>query len=305
MIEFLHILQNIRCGALNIFFQLCTYLSQEVIVFAIAGWILWCKDKKFGYRIVFSYFLSCIPVQILKLVFRIDRPWIIDPTLKPVDSAVKAATGYSFPSGHTQCAVSAYGSIALFLRKKWITVISVTAIVLVGFSRMYLGCHTPADVLTSAAVSLIVIFSVDFVMRHITFSPLMDWCFMIIGELVCVGMILYFNSLIASGLTTPELAADGYKIAGGSMAFFAGWLIDKHYINFRPETGTLSQKLIRIAVGGAVLLLVMTVGKKLLGNTISGNFIRYFIISAWIFAIYPLIVKTVRKDDYSETEAAS
>ena len=90
----------------------------------------------------------------LKITFRIPRPWVLDPQFQAVPSAIPAATGYSFPSGHTQSGTALYGSLALSTKKKWQSIVAVLIFLLIAFSRMYLGCHTPKDVLTAMLISL-------------------------------------------------------------------------------------------------------------------------------------------------------
>ena len=100
--DFLHVLTELRTPFGEHFFQFVTYFGQEVIIIAVICTLYWCVDKRFAYQLGFTYFLAGLCVQTLKITFRIPRPWILDPSFSPVESAVPAATGYSFPSGHTQ-----------------------------------------------------------------------------------------------------------------------------------------------------------------------------------------------------------
>ena len=54
---------------------------------------------------------------------------------------------YGFPSGHTSIAVVFWGTLMLLFRKRWLSVLCVSLIVLIPFSRIYLGVHFIADVL--------------------------------------------------------------------------------------------------------------------------------------------------------------
>lgn len=155
---FLWLLEGIRTPFLNKLMQFITYFGQELIIIAVICTLYWCVDKRFAYLMGFTYFSAGLCVQTLKITFRIPRPWILDPDFHAVESAVPGATGYSFPSGHTQGATCLFFPLALKARQIWIKFLCILAFLMIGFSRMYLGCHTPLDVLTSMALSIIIAF---------------------------------------------------------------------------------------------------------------------------------------------------
>ncbi len=76
--------------------------------------------------------------------------------------SVPTLTGYSFPSSHTLAAAVLYGVLAAFgvwtLRAwRWrvlVVLVAGSLVVLIGFSRLYLGAHYPSDVLAAAAEGL-------------------------------------------------------------------------------------------------------------------------------------------------------
>ena len=63
---------------------------------------------------MFLTFLGAGINSFLKLSFHIPRPWIKDPQFTIVETARSAATGFSFPSGHTNTAVTYMGGLALW-----------------------------------------------------------------------------------------------------------------------------------------------------------------------------------------------
>ncbi|MBQ5601845.1 MAG: phosphatase PAP2 family protein, partial [Clostridia bacterium] len=159
--EFLYFLESIRNPVLDFLMLLVTELGSEAVFLALALCIFWCIDKKAGYYLLITGFIGITFNQFLKLSFRIERPWVKDPKFTIVESARAEATGYSFPSGHTQNITGVFGSIARFFSKKKLVVwTSVSVIVLVALSRMYLGVHTPLDVGVSLAIGTVLVFLV-------------------------------------------------------------------------------------------------------------------------------------------------
>ena len=152
--DFLRFLEGIRTPELNALFLVLTWFGEEVLVLAIICSIYWCMNKRLAYRICFSFLSSGLLVQTLKITFRVPRPWVKDPSFIAVKQAVPTATGYSFPSGHTPCATSLYSTFAYNTKKNLWRVICLLIIFSVMFSRMYLGVHTPTDVVVSFILSL-------------------------------------------------------------------------------------------------------------------------------------------------------
>lgn len=80
---------------------------------------------------------------------------------RPRPEEIFAHLGYSFPSGHSFFALVVYGMLAYWLTRdapprsrRWGWALAITAILLVGFSRVFLGEHYPSDVAAGYAVAL-------------------------------------------------------------------------------------------------------------------------------------------------------
>lgn len=155
--HFLRLLEGIRLPALDGFFGAVTYLGDELAFMVLAFALFWCVDKRTGYYAFVAGLFGTIGNQFLKIVCRIPRPWVLDPDFTIVESARAAATGYSFPSGHTQNAVSTFGAAAVMTRRKWVRWVCLAVILLVPFSRMYLGVHTPLDVGVAFLMALVLL----------------------------------------------------------------------------------------------------------------------------------------------------
>ena len=109
---FLKLLESIRTPFLDTFFSLITLFGEETLFILVGLLFFWCIDKKEGFFLLCVGLMGTVINQALKLFFRIPRPWVRDPSFTIVESAREAATGYSFPSGHTQTSVGVYGGIA-------------------------------------------------------------------------------------------------------------------------------------------------------------------------------------------------
>ncbi|MCL2267404.1 MAG: phosphatase PAP2 family protein, partial [Treponema sp.] len=156
--ELLKFLEGIRSPFLDTVIGLVTRLGEETVAIAVLCAIFWCISKKTAYGISITYLLSGLTVQGMKIIFRIDRPWIAHPELNPVHSALEHATGYSFPSGHTQSATSLLGSLGAAIKQVPLKIVFFFLVILVAFSRMYLGVHTLLDVTVSLLITSLIIF---------------------------------------------------------------------------------------------------------------------------------------------------
>jgi undecaprenyl-diphosphatase len=121
---------------------------------AVSGY-LWIKRVRvWVLTLMLAVFGGMLLNFLLKDVFVRPRPHFDDPLL--------TLTTYSFPSGHTMMATVFYGTLcALIVSRivfwRWRVLAIVAAgvmILLVGFSRIYLGAHYLSDVLAAIAEGL-------------------------------------------------------------------------------------------------------------------------------------------------------
>ena len=155
--EFLYWLEGIRIPVLNELMLFITQFGDESAFLIIALVMFWCVDKRRGYYLLTVGFVGTIINQFMKLWFRVPRPWFLDENFSVLEQAKEGAGGYSFPSGHTQSSVGTFGSIAYSTKNKILQIACIILAIIVPFSRMYLGVHTPLDVLTAAAIAVALI----------------------------------------------------------------------------------------------------------------------------------------------------
>lgn len=295
---FLHFLQSIRNPFFDWFFALITHLGEETFFLVIAIMFFWCINKREGYFILITGLVGTVVNQIAKLFFRVPRPWVLDPDFEIVESAREEATGYSFPSGHTQNIAGTYGSIAAYEPKKWKTILCTILIVLVAFSRMYLGVHTPLDVIVSLlfALGLILLLRPVFVSDE-RMNKLMP-VVVVASVILSVGFLAYVLSLSGVSFLDPHNYQSGLKNActllGCTAALIPVYILDRMYIKFETNARWYVQ-IIKLA-GGLLGVLAIKSGLSapltaLFGNEFVARAVRYFLIVVFAGTVWPLTFK--------------
>ena len=293
--NFLYFIEGIRTPALTWFFRFCTFFGEEIFVLAVVCALYWCIDKKLAYSAGLVFFASGLAVQGLKITFRVDRPWIIDPNFSAVPSALGSATGYSFPSGHTQGAAALFSSLTQCLKSRrlkgiLLRAVCILAICGVALSRMYLGVHTPADVAASLAVTVALFFAVNFSMKYYRDTKCVNLAIAAVLALLSAAIAIYAAVLYSRGIIEYHNVSDCLKSAGAGAGFAAGWYIEKTYVRFNEKSGGAVAKIIRFVIGTAAVLIIKEGLKFVLGENMPSDIIRYFTAVIWVLAIYPAIL---------------
>lgn len=293
---FLYLLEKLRCPALDVLMQIFTYFGEELLFMVIALGIFWCVDKREGYYLLTVGFVGTVLNQFLKLWYRIPRPWVKDPDFTVVESARSGATGYSFPSGHTQNVAGTFGGIALWTKRRWLKIVSVLLLLLTSFSRMYLGCHTLSDVLVSLLVAAVLALALYPLFRSMREHP--NRMYPVLAVMLAVGFgYLLFVKLYAFPADLDienyrEGLKNAYSLLGALLGMLVVYPIERKYVRFETRAVWWAQ-LLKIALGLLGALAVKE-GVKALFQAIFGtavlfpNLIRYFLLVLFAGLIWPL-----------------
>lgn len=288
----LYLLERIRMPGLNEMMLLITRLGEETAFLVAALIVFWCVDKKKGYYLMAVGFLGTMFNQILKLTCRVPRPWVLDPNFTILEQAREAAAGYSFPSGHTTSAVGTFGCLAVVAEKKWWRSVCIILAVLVGFSRMYVGVHTPADVLVGAGTSLVLIG----LLRKPTLQGGIREMKGVIATMVAVSVLflLYVSFWNFPVDMDPHNMASGTKNAYTMIGCLTGvaivYLVDIKYLHF-PEKAVWWVQILKIVVGLALVLAVkegLRAPLEAILPVYPARAVRYFLIVVMAGAIWPM-----------------
>ena len=311
-IEYLLWLQKFRestGGALDGFFTLISDIVLSVAIYIVIAMIYWCVNKKVGIMFAMNIALGNFVTQILKNTFCVLRPWIKDARIVPAGDAIETATGYSFPSGHTQVAVSEFGSLAVWQKKsKIIASICGVIVFLVMLSRNYLGVHTPQDVIASFIITVGIIAMNLFLLSWVEKGKNRDIIFFSVGMAICIGAFLYNvlkpypMDMSSDGkllVDSSEMIIEGGVGIGCATGFLLGWFIDRRFVKYEVPN-TLKRKIWVFLVGA--VLTVITVffvcdpikdSMETMGATLGclGEALYFIIAFLVIMAIYPAAVK--------------
>ncbi len=290
--EVLYFLEGIRNSVLDAIVSVVTLFGEETIFMAICMMIFWCVDKWQGYYLLLTGFAGTVINQTLKMTFKIPRPWIKDPNFKIVEAAREAATGYSFPSGHTQTSVGMFGGIARANKNKALRIICIIMCVLVPFSRLYLGVHTPLDVVVSVGIALILVFAGYPLFSKAKEKPAVMYGILAVMTAMVTAALFYF--LFGNHQNDENLASaikNVCTLLGCILGLIVVYTVDSRVTNFSTEAVWWAQ--ILKVLGGIILVLCVKEGLRtpfelIFGNELVARGVRYFMIVIAGGLIWPL-----------------
>lgn len=300
--ELLYALESIRTPFFDKLMRLVTNLGGEAVFIVAAIIVFWCLNKSCGYYMMTVGFAGTIINQFLKLWFRIPRPWVKDPNFTIVESARAEATGYSFPSGHTQNAFAVFGAPARFFKNTALRIIFIFLIALTAFSRMYVGVHTPLDVGVSLIVGTILVFVIYPFFRDMDKSPKKVYIIFGIFIVLAAAFVAFVELYDFPADIDAENYASGlknaYMILFCAIGLMLTFFIDTKYVRFHTQAVWWAQ-IIKVVVGLAILLALKSVLKApllaLFGGHSVAHGVRYFIVILFAGIVWPMTFKFFAK----------
>ncbi len=312
-LEILRALQEWResiGGCFNGLFLLITTIAVDYFIVIPGLIIFWNFDKRKGASVLCSYGTSLLFGSFLKATFCVYRPWIRDPEIDPVEDAVRGATGYSFPSGHTFSASGFYGGLGVAFRKYWwVIVFGSVMVLLTMFSRLYLGVHTPQDVLVGLLIGAVSVTITTLLFHLVGKKKNADIIIYACAALLVVGLLIYislkeypldydeFGKLIVD---PKKMTVDGFKDPGVFFGILTGWFIERRFVKF-DNNGTKEQKVARSVLGGILYILWETVLVGPLGSAVGNGIMHFFLkmsTPVLFMTVYPIIFKKIESKGF-------
>ena len=296
-LDILMYLQSIRNELLTGIFTFFTICTEVPVITVLTAMLYWCINKKAGQRILFALAGSLNINVAVKNIVKMPRPI---GTKGLISLRIQTATGYSFPSGHTQTATTFWTSMITQFKNIWIYIIGILMILGAGISRLYLAVHWPMDVIVGWILGIIL---------SILFIKLFDYIDNSKNYYILVIIMLIF------GVCTYFVGGeDFYKLFGLYSGFALGYMVEDTYISFSTENkqrknifskstskieGTKG-KILRFIIGIISLLIVYLIFKNIENTFMIGKneeiinifkYLKYTIIVFWGVAIAPALFK--------------
>ena len=279
MLEILKYIQAFSNPILDSFFEIVTMLGEDLFFILVIAIFYWCFNKTFGYKLAFIYLTSIAVNTIIKEIVKFPRP-IGYEGIK--SRRVETAGGYSFPSGHTQKSTTLFTTLMIEFKKKWLYLLGVLGILLVGFSRMYLGVHWPTDVIGGLIIGILWTIIVN---KMFTWSKDKDNP-MLLGVLVIpmlIGLLFFKTDAY-------------YKTVGTLVALWIGYIIEDKYINYVTKAIWWKQ-IMKLVIGFLGLIIIKVYSKKLLPLNIYSDLLRYTLMGIWMTVISPIIYRVLHIEE--------
>lgn len=297
-------LRDVSSPALDMIFRCLTFLGEQYVLIVLLAAVYFLFNKKEAQRIAFALITTLCLNNAVKGIIKYERPFTYSKDYSPSELALEGATGYSLPSGHTQNATTLYSSLALTFKKKWITILCVSIIIIVAFSRIYLGVHYPKDVILGAAFGLICSFGAYYLFKKISD----DFKKQIIAYATLLVIFTPFLLILwTNNYQDLMLVRDFYISYSFTLGYVLAVIVEKKFVDFERSTN-LKTNIIRF-VGAIIVLLLTYLGLKVLFSTslfpqegsvleVLFDCIRYLLVPFCSLGIYPIIFKkTLFKKD--------
>ena len=269
------------------------------------AFIYWCINKKTGIYIFFSMLTGFILNFAIKVTACIYRPWILCPDINPIQEAKFYAGGYSFPSGHSTNATTSWGGVATGFWKNSFARLFLIIIPIVMFSRIYVGVHTPQDVIIGFFVGVFSLFVIFKTLKWVEKGGNRD--LFVLAIMTLLSILLGFYSAFKSypmdyvnGKVLYDPSGNIFYLLtriGGILGILWGWFFEKRFIDFEIKKNSFLAIFNRFAIGAIILCQLHHYLPNVLANILGrgyGETIGFFILGFFITGIYPYIIKLTK-----------
>lgn len=267
-LDFIRFLHQFRNPFFDQFFKFFDFFDRSEFFFLLIP-IIWLGNGwKAGLRLFYIMFLSSVTNQALKALFLSPRPYHLDPNVGIIE-----VTGLGFPSGAAQTVILLSGILLTSWKSPWRWPVVFTYILLISFSRIYLGLHFPSDITAGWIVGagLWAIYTYIFPVIETKLKKLQTISIFLLSQIIPLLLLTWQTSIAKS------------RICGAAMGIGIGLLIAYHYKWLLPPSKNKKEYLLRATIG--ILGTAVCYGLILrlpASDSILTNLFRYIFPGLWI-----------------------
>lgn len=286
-------------------------LGTEDFFFLVLPLIYWSVDSALGIRVGFILVTSSYVNLIGKVAFAGPRPYWVSSHIK----AWWPESSFGIPSGHAQHAMSVWGIIALYFKRRWLIIVCALLIFMIGFSRLVLGAHFPHDVLFGWLLGGILLWVYarywDATVSWLSGKTFQQQTLIAFGTalgMIVLGLIVtglrggfqipldWEINAARTGLELAPIDRNGIFTSAGTffgLAFGAAWI---HLRGGYQPDGPLWMRALRYVIG-LIGVLILWQGLGLVFPRGDGTlvyalrFIRYTLVGWWVAGGAPWVFK--------------
>ncbi|MBR5966131.1 MAG: phosphatase PAP2 family protein [Treponema sp.] len=307
--QFLLWLQDIRMRAGTAVETAVAVLSDTTPFLVVLMCLLYVMvDKKKFCHVLFCYSICVTLNALVKITACVYRPWVRDARIVPTKISLAAATGYSFPSGHASAASAcSMQMIKQYKHNKLLAVVLILYICAIAFTRMFLGCHTPQDVLVAVAEGFLALLATAALMAFVEKKEGNDKIVFaaanaLIAALVAFALLKpYPVDLDAAGniLVDPKrMQNDAMFDFSFALGFIHAWFLEKRFVKFSTDGIGAKQRILRAAVeaifGLVINLVIYSLAKNYFDKRLA-KFIKGYLYSFAAAYLAPLVFTKIER----------
>lgn len=239
--------------------------------------VWWCIDKRIGASLAILFLLSDYAVRLLKGITNVTRPYDAEPRIRNLDPQADL----SFPSAGAMDTTIFWVYLAALLRSRIMWILAIALVVVMAFTRVYLGAHYPTDVVASVVFGAVII-SVAIggrVVGRIAASPRAALWVLAIGVPLALALI--------------RLNAETAVTLGALLGFGIGLILEAHWVRFQPQN-SMPKQVAKLLIGLAVGLGIRLALKPLLPEGDVFTMMRYAVIGLWMGVGAPWVFVALR-----------
>lgn len=283
-IQFLQFLESLRTDFWVKLFEGITMLGEETILILIIAVLYFAFDKRLALRIGYITVTSMCVNGVVKNIVKRPRPFAAGEV---TPARAHTATGYSFPSGHTQTISTWSTAFAMYFKKRWVRVLAAVGIVAVAFSRLFLGVHYPSDVIGGAVLGVSIAIGLS-----IVYDRTKD-----VHRLYMITGLLFFPLAIAFLIKADPHYEDFFKLYGMLVGLFFATELEEKYASLTYDV-VWWKKVLRVVIGIAMVLVIKESVKLIyvfdsLHISLVLDCIRYMLVVIVGFGLCPILYKKI------------